>query len=61
MGTKVLVTGHSHDNLPKKAFVATANDQGGAIKGNRIDIFIPGSAQSVSSFGYQDVTLYILE
>lgn len=61
MGTKVLVTGHSHDNLPKKAFVATATDQGGAIKGNRIDIFIPGSPKSVSKFGYQDVTLYILK
>lgn len=61
MGTKVLVTGHSHDNLPKKAFVATATDQGGAIKGNRIDIFIPGSQKSVRAFGYQDVTLYILK
>ncbi|MNO12421.1 Cell wall-binding protein YocH precursor [compost metagenome] len=61
MGTKVLVTGHSHDNLPKNAFVATATDQGGAIKGHRIDIFIPGSAKNVSSFGFQDVTLYILK
>lgn len=61
MGTKVLVTGHSHDNLPKNAFVATATDQGGAIKGHRIDIYIPGSAKSVSQFGYQDITLYILE
>lgn len=61
MGTKVLVTGHSHDNLPKKAFVATATDQGGAIKGNRIDIFIPGSAKTVSTFGFQDVKLYVLK
>lgn len=61
MGTKVLVTGHSHANLPKKAFVATASDQGGAIKGNRIDIFIPGKRSEVQSFGFQDVTLYILK
>lgn len=61
MGTKVLVTGHSHSNLPKAAFIATASDQGGAIKGNRIDIFIPGSQQSVKQFGFQDITLYILE
>lgn len=61
MGTKVLVTGHSHTNLPKAAFIATATDQGGAIKGNRIDIFIPGSQQSVRQFGFQDITLYILE
>lgn len=61
MGTKVLVTGHTHANLPKKAFVATASDQGGAIKGNRIDIFIPGKPSEVESFGFQDVTLYILK
>ncbi len=61
MGTKVLVTGHSHSNLPKNAFVATATDQGGAIKGSRIDIFIPGSPQSVNEFGFQDIKLYILK
>lgn len=61
LGTKVLVTGHSHPGLPKQAFVATARDIGGAIKGKRIDIFIPGSQKSVSTFGFQDVELYILK
>ncbi len=61
MGTKVLVTGHSHDGLPDQAFVATATDQGGGIKGNRIDIFIPGSRSFVKMFGYQDVKLYVLD
>ena len=61
LGTKVLVTGHSHDGLPKDAFLATATDVGGAIKGNRIDIFIPGSQSFVSSFGYQYVQLYIVK
>lgn len=61
LGTKVLVTGHSHDGLPDKAFVATASDIGGAIKGNKIDIFIPGSKSSVAEFGIQDVTLYVIE
>lgn len=61
LGTKVLVTGHSHPGLPDQAFVAEARDIGGAIKGNRIDIFIPGSQQSVSEFGIQDVKLYFLE
>ncbi|WP_438350896.1 3D domain-containing protein [Paenibacillus sp. FA6] len=60
MGTKVLVTGHSHDGLPKDAFVATATDAGSAIKGNRIDIFIPGSQQSVRVFGYQEIELYFI-
>ncbi|GAB6990030.1 3D domain-containing protein [Paenibacillus pini] len=61
LGTKVLVTGHSFNGLPKKAFVATARDTGGAIKGKRIDIFVPGSAQSVSNFGFQNIELYFIK
>lgn len=61
LGTKVLVTGHSHSGLPKKAFVAVARDIGGAIKGNRIDIFIPGSQKSVSEFGFQNVKLFVIK
>lgn len=61
LGTKVLVTGHSHPGLPKQAFLATATDMGSAIKGNRIDIFIPGSQSSVAQFGYQYVNLYIIK
>ncbi|USB35061.1 3D domain-containing protein [Paenibacillus sp. YPG26] len=61
MGTKVLVTGHSHSGLPKKAFVARATDQGSAIKGKRIDIFIPGSQASVNKFGFQNIKLYVIK
>lgn len=61
LGTKVLVTGHSHAGLPKEAFLATATDTGSAIKGNRIDIFIPGSQSFVADFGYQYVQLYIVK
>lgn len=61
LGTKVLVTGHSHPGLPKLAFLATASDKGSAIKGNRIDIFIPGSQSFVAKFGYQNVKLYVIE
>lgn len=61
LGTKVLVTGYSHPGLPKQAFLATATDKGSAIKGNRIDIFIPGSQSFVADFGYQYVQLYIIE
>lgn len=61
LGTKVLVTGYSHPGLPDHAFVATACDTGSAIKGNRIDIFIPGSPSSVSQFGFQNVKLYVIE
>ncbi|MFD1774571.1 3D domain-containing protein [Paenibacillus rhizophilus] len=61
LGTKVLVTGYSHPGLPKQAFVATASDKGSAIQGNRIDIFIPGSQNFVSEFGFQYVQLYIIK
>ncbi|UNK20888.1 3D domain-containing protein [Paenibacillus sp. N3/727] len=61
LGTKVLVTGHSHPGLPNEAFVAVARDIGGAIKGNRVDIFIPGSQKSVSQFGIQNVKLYFIK
>lgn len=61
LGTKVLVTGYSHPGLPKQAFLATATDMGSAIKGNRIDIFIPGSQSFVADFGYQYVQLYIIQ
>ncbi|KWX87086.1 hypothetical protein AMQ83_15245 [Paenibacillus riograndensis] len=61
LGTKVLVTGYSHPGLPKQAFIATATDMGSAIKGNRIDIFIPGSQSYVADFGYQYVQLYMIE
>lgn len=60
MGTKVLVTGYSFSGLPKNAFVATASDQGGSIKGNRIDIFVPGAASKIADFGIQNVKLYVL-
>ncbi|WP_379151973.1 3D domain-containing protein [Paenibacillus sp. sgz5001063] len=61
LGTKVLVTGYSHPGLPKQAFLATATDMGSAIKGNRIDIFIPGSQSFVADFGFQYVQLYMIE
>ncbi|WNS45025.1 3D domain-containing protein [Paenibacillus sp. MMS20-IR301] len=61
LGTKVLVTGYSHPGLPKQAFLATATDMGSAIKGNRIDIFIPGSQSFVADFGYQYVQLFIIQ
>ena len=41
--------------------IATASDTGGAIKGNRIDIFIPGSRDFVRKFGIQNVQVYVLE
>jgi 3D (Asp-Asp-Asp) domain-containing protein len=60
-GTKVYITGYQFSGLPAGGLVATATDKGGAIKGNRIDIFVPGSRDFVSGFGYQSVKVYILK
>ncbi|BBI35068.1 3D domain-containing protein [Cohnella abietis] len=60
LGTKVFITGYDFAGLPTGGLVATATDKGGAIKGNRIDIFVPGSRNFVSDFGFQSVKVYIL-
>lgn len=61
LGSKVYITGYSFSGLPLGGMVAKATDAGSAIKGNRIDIFVPGSRDSVSKFGYQQVKLYVLQ
>lgn len=60
-GTKLYITGYDFSGLPIGGMVGTATDKGGAIKGNRIDIFIPGSRSYVSGFGVQNVKVYILK
>lgn len=61
LGSKVYVTGYSFDGLPKGGMIATATDIGGAIKGNRIDIFVPGPQSKVRKFGIQNVKIYVLD
>lgn len=64
LGTKVLITGYkSHPLLPppQEGLLAIAEDTGGAIKGNIIDIFLPTSEAGCSSFGRQSVRLIILK
>ena len=61
LGTLLWVTGYSSPNLPAGGFLAHAVDEGGAIKGDRIDIFINQSESIVSNFGIQPVKAYILK
>lgn len=61
LGSKVWVTGYTSPLLPAGGFVATAEDTGGAIKGNRIDIYINSNQQSLRQFGLQDVQVYVLK
>ncbi|MGE5404844.1 MAG: 3D domain-containing protein, partial [Candidatus Saccharibacteria bacterium] len=51
LGTKLYVQGYGE---------AIAADTGGAIKGNRIDLFYP-THKSASDFGIQNVKVYILD
>ncbi|MBW7474378.1 LysM peptidoglycan-binding domain-containing protein [Paenibacillus oenotherae] len=61
LGTKVYVTGYDYDGLPAGGMIATASDMGGAIKGDRIDIFVPHSQKQALTFGYQYVKVFVLE
>lgn len=60
-GSKLYITGYDFNGLPVGGMVGTATDEGSAIKGNRIDIFIPGSPAFVSEFGIQNVKVYVLK
>jgi len=61
LGTKLYISGYHSPLLPKGGFVAIAEDTGGAIKGNRIDIFIDAPTKTVSRFGIQNVKVTILK
>jgi 3D (Asp-Asp-Asp) domain-containing protein len=60
LGSTVYITGYDCDGLPEGGMIAKATDIGGAIKGNRIDIFLPGSTKKANSFGRQNVKLFVL-
>ncbi len=55
-GTKVFVTGNYAE-----FGVCSAEDTGGFIKGNRIDICMSGSREDLLRFGRRKMTIYILE
>lgn len=61
LGTKLYVTGYDYNGLPQGGMIATATDTGGSIKGNRVDIFVPGVTSQALSFGIQNVKVFILE
>lgn len=57
MGSKLYI--QSMDSWPDYGF-AIAGDKGGAIKGNKVDLFME-TASEVSRFGRRKVKVYILE
>ncbi|MUG73146.1 hypothetical protein GNP93_21175 [Paenibacillus validus] len=60
LGSKVYIEGYNYAGLPTGGMYATATDVGGAIKGNKIDIFVPESPSQASRFGIQQVKVYVL-
>lgn len=56
LGTKLYI--ESNDGWPSYG-MAVAEDVGGAIKGNRIDLFFE-SSNTVRNFGRRNVTVYVL-
>lgn len=58
LGTKLYIEGYRYDGLPQGGMYATATDIGGAIKGKRMDIFIPASPGDIRNFGIQQIKVY---
>lgn len=58
--TCVYVTGYHSPNLPAGGFIGEADDEGNAIQGNRVDLFMNASPAQVSAFGIQRVKVTIL-
>lgn len=61
LGSKIYIEGYDFGHLPDGGMIGTALDIGGAVKGNRIDIFIPAPRDQVRQFGKQTVKVYIFD
>lgn len=60
LGTRLYVEGYDFNGLPAGGMFAEATDTGNALKGNRIDIFVPGTREELQNFGFQQVKVYLL-
>ena len=60
LGSKVFISGYSDTNLPKGGFYATAVDTGGAIKGDKIDIYMQSTTAAID-FGVENVQVTVLK
>ncbi len=60
LGSKVYVSGYTDPALPKGGFYATAVDTGGAIVGDRIDIFLNSHADAID-FGVESVKVTVFK
>jgi cell wall-associated NlpC family hydrolase/3D (Asp-Asp-Asp) domain-containing protein len=58
--TCLYITGYQSPNLPPGGYIGEADDEGGAIKGAHVDLFMNASPSQVSNFGIQTVHVTIL-
>jgi 3D (Asp-Asp-Asp) domain-containing protein len=60
LGSCIRVAGYRSPDLPAGGFVGQADDEGGAIRGRRVDIYLGASAAAVQAFGVQRVQVTVL-
>lgn len=60
LGTCLFITGYRSPFLPSGGLYAEADDTGGAIRGDRVDIFYAGTEAQINRFGIQRVRVRIL-
>ena len=54
------ITGYSSSNLPSGGYYAEADDEGNAIQGYHVDLFMNAPEAQVNNFGIQRVTVHVL-
>jgi 3D (Asp-Asp-Asp) domain-containing protein len=58
--TCLYITGYHSPNLPPGGFIGEADDEGGAINGYHVDLFMNAPESQVNAFGIQSVKVTIL-
>ncbi|MDB5083664.1 MAG: hypothetical protein JWN30_550 [Bacilli bacterium] len=61
LGSKLYISGYNCSSLPTGGMIAYATDEGSAIKGTHIDMYLPTSVQTAQNFGIQNVKIYVLK
>lgn len=60
LGSCIRVSGYRSPDLPPGGFVGQADDEGGAIRGRHVDLYLDASAAAVRAFGVQRVRVTVL-